>query len=125
MDGLNKHLGTEILVSEEVIQGLSGFLTKEVGTFRLKGKSQPVIVHELLCRLADADAKQRQICATFSDALRVFKERSWDEAKDKFSQGACDSAADGPARFYMKLCERYKMNAPETAWQGVIPIEEK
>jgi adenylate cyclase len=125
MDGLNKYLKTEILVSEEVIRDLPDFLTREVGTFRLKGKSQPVVIHELLCRIEEADEKQRRICASFSDALRVFRGRSWDEARDKFFEGACDSEADGPAHFYMNLCERYKIKAPEEAWQGVIPIEEK
>jgi adenylate cyclase len=125
MDGLNKFLSTEILVSEEVIQGLSGFLTREVGTFRLKGKSQPVIIHELLCRIEDAEEKQRQICAVFSDALRVFRGRSWDEARDRFSQVARHAETDGPAHFYMNVCEQYKRNAPEEAWEGVIPMDEK
>ncbi|HEX9144015.1 MAG TPA: adenylate/guanylate cyclase domain-containing protein, partial [Candidatus Binatia bacterium] len=125
MDGLNKYLRTEILVSEEVIQGLPGFLTREVGTFRLNGKSQPVVIHELLCRIEDAEEKQRQICATFSDALRVFRGRSWDEARDRFSQVARQAETDGPAHFYMNVCEQYKRNAPEEAWKGVIPMEEK
>jgi len=125
MDGLNKYLRTEILVSGEVIQDLCGFLTKEIGTFRLKGKSQPVIVHELLCCLEEADEKQRRICAAFADALHAFRERSWAEAADKFFQGACEIESDGPAHFYMKLCEHYRVNAPDDAWQGVISMEEK
>lgn len=125
MDGLNKYLGTEILVSEEVIEGLCGFLTREVGTFRLKGKSQPVIVHELLCRIEEAAEKQRQTCAAFADGLRIFRERLWDEARAKFTESACDSEIDGPARFYIELCEHYKISAPEDAWQGVVPIDQK
>jgi adenylate cyclase len=125
MDGLNKYLRTEILVSEEVIQGLSGFLTRNVGTFRLKGKSQPVVIHELLCRSEEAEENQKQICAIFSEALLAFRRRSWDEAKDKFSQVARYSEIDGPAHFYLSLCEQYKVNAPEEAWEAVIPIEEK
>jgi adenylate cyclase len=125
MDGLNKYLRTEILVSEEVIQDLSGFLTREVGTFRLKGKSQPVVIHELICRIEEADESQRRICAAFSDGLRVFRDRSWDEARDIFSRGGLDAQSDGPAHFYVQLCEQYKMNAPEETWQGVVPMEEK
>jgi adenylate cyclase len=125
MDGLNKYLRTEILVSEEVIEGLPGFLTREVGTFRLKGKSQPVVVHELLCRSAEAEENQRRICGIFSEALVAFRRRSWDEARDKFSRIVRDSETDGPARFYVNVCEQYKANAPQEAWEGVIPIEEK
>ncbi|MGE5218489.1 MAG: CHASE2 domain-containing protein [Chloroflexota bacterium] len=125
MDGLNKYLGTGILVSDEVIQGLPGFLTRDVGTFRLKGKSQPVVVHELLCRSAEAKENQRQICEIFSEALHAFKQRSWDEARDKFSRLKWNCQIDGPARFYINLCDQYKVNAPEEAWEGVIPLEEK
>jgi adenylate cyclase len=125
MDGLNKFLRTEILVSEDVIQGLAGFLTRELGTFRLKGKTQPVVVHELLCRIEEAEEDQRRRCAIFAEALLAFRRRSWHEARDQFSRVAHDSETDGPARFYMNLCEQYKKNAPAEPWEGIIPIEEK
>ena len=43
LDGLNKHLGTNILVSAEVIRDLNDFPAREIGTFLLKGKTQPVV----------------------------------------------------------------------------------
>ena len=42
LEGLNKHLGTRILVSADVLQGLDGLLTRELGAFLLAGKSRPV-----------------------------------------------------------------------------------
>jgi adenylate cyclase len=42
VEGLNKYLGTRVLASEEVIHQLDGFLTREVGTFLLAGKSKPL-----------------------------------------------------------------------------------
>ena len=121
MDGLNKHLGTEILVSEEVIADLDGFLTREAGRFRLKGKTHPVVVHELLCRVEEAEEKQKKACAIFSEALRAFREQSWEEAKEKFHQSIKDSGQDGLTRFYLRLCEQYQENPPEAPWEGVIP----
>jgi len=125
MDGLNKYLGTEILVSEEVIHELDGFLTREVGRFRLKGKAQALVVHELFCRMEESEEKQKKACAIFSEALRAFRRQSWDEARETFHQAIQNSETDGPARFYINLCEQYKKNPPEGAWEGVIPVEEK
>jgi len=125
MDGLNKYLGTEILVSEEVIHELDGFLTREVGRFRLKGKAQALVVHELFCCMEESEEKQNKACAIFSEALRAFRRQSWDEAKEKFHQAIQNSETDGPAHFYINLCEQYKKNPPEGAWEGVIPVEEK
>lgn len=125
MDGLNKYLGTEILVSEEVIHELDGFLTREVGRFRLKGKAQALVVHELFCCMEESEEKQNKACAIFSEALRAFRRQSWDEAKEKFHQAIQNSETDGPAHFYINLCEQYKKNPPEGAWEGEIPVEEK
>jgi adenylate cyclase len=125
MDSLNKYLGTEILVSEEVIHDLDGFLTREAGRFLLKGKAQPIVVHELLCRLEECDEKQTRACALFAQALRDFRQRSWDEAEDKFRQSIETQKKDKLARFYLNLCEQYKKIPPEEAWEGIIPMEEK
>jgi adenylate cyclase len=45
---LNKQLKTGLLVSEEMVNQLNGFITREVGKFRVAGKVKPVVVHELL-----------------------------------------------------------------------------
>jgi adenylate cyclase len=125
MDGLNKYLGTEILVSEEVIRDLDGFLTREAGRFLLKGKAQPIVVHELLCRMEECDEKQTKACAVFAQGLRDFGRRSWDEAEDKFRQSIETQRKDKLARFYLNLCEQYKKMPPEESWEGIISMEEK
>jgi len=125
MDGLNKYLGTEILVSQEVINGLDGFLTREAGRFRLKGKAQPIVVHELLCRIEERDEKQTRACAIFAEALQAFRRQSWDEAKTRFHQHMKKSGEYGLSNYYLKLCDQYEKIPPGEGWDGVIELEEK
>jgi adenylate cyclase len=125
MDGLNKYLGTEILASAEVVNQIDGVLTREVGAFRLKGKAQPVVIHELLCRMEESDEKQKKACAIFAEALAAFRRQAWDEATEKFHEATLNSDNNGPAHFYIKLCEQYNKNPPEGAWDGVIHLDEK
>jgi adenylate cyclase len=125
MDGLNKYLGTKVLVSAELVDQIDGVLAREVGAFRLKGKNQPIVIHELLSRMEESDEKQKKACAIFAEALAAFRKQSWDEATEKFHDAIENSETDGPARFYLKLCEQYKKNPPEGSWDGIIPLDEK
>ena len=125
IEGLNKHLGTRLLVSAEVIDRLGGLLSRELGGFRLKGKTSAIVVHELVCRLEEADGKQRAGCEMFAEALAAFRERSWDEAAEKFLGCTESLPGDEPSRFYMKLCEQYKNHPPGETWDGVVTMEMK
>jgi adenylate cyclase len=82
IEGLNKHLGTRVLVSEEVIHQLDSVLTRQVGQFRLKGKAKPITIYELMCRIEESDEKQRGACAIFAEAMGAFRRQAWDEAME-------------------------------------------
>ena len=42
-----------------IVQQIDGVLSREVGKFMLKGKTQPITVHELLGRLEEADQNRK------------------------------------------------------------------
>jgi adenylate cyclase len=125
IEGLNKHLGTRALVSSEVIDQLGGLLTREIGSFRLKGKTQPIGIHELICRLDEADGKQREACGFFAEGLSAFRNRSWKEALEKFRQSLNILEKDEPSNYYITLCESYEQNPPEEPWDGVVHMDKK
>jgi adenylate cyclase len=125
IEGMNKHLGTRVLVSSEVVEQLGGLLTRELGSFRLKGKTKPIGIHELICRLDDADGKQREGCRVFAEALAAFRGQVWDEAMEKFRRSTEHFAEDEPSRFYTRLCEQYKNRPPGEAWDGVVNMDAK
>jgi adenylate cyclase len=125
IEGLNKYVGTSVLVSEEIVEGLDGFLIREAGKFRLKGKARPVAAYELIGLREASEEKQRSACDIFTEALGAFRRQSWDEAKEKFNRAIEILGEDGPSVFYMRLCERYKENQPVEPWDGVVEMENK
>jgi adenylate cyclase len=125
IEGLNKYLGTTLLVSEEVINHLDGFLVRDVGKFRLKGKSKPIAAYELMDHADTVDEKKKAACAIFAEGLTALKRKCWDEARERFERTIELLGTDGPSRFYLELVREYEMNPPAEPWDGVIQMEKK
>jgi adenylate cyclase len=126
VEGFNKYVGTQIAVSDEVIQRLDGLLTRQLGMFRLKGKGKPLGLHELVNRLEQVDQAQRETCMIFAEGLTAFRTRSWDQARAAFQQCIDVTEKDGPSQFYLALCEQYLKTPPsEEPWDAVVTLEKK
>ena len=125
IEGLNKYLGTQLLVSEEAARQLDGLATREIGKFLLAGKSRPLVVRELLSRTEDASETQGKICSVFSRALEAFRTQEWDKAIEQFNEVIRISNGDGPSHFYITLCLHYKNNPPGQSWNGVVHMDKK
>jgi adenylate cyclase len=125
IENLNKHLGTQVLVSEDVIGQLDTFLTRDLGRFLLAGKKKPLGIHELVCRVEESDERQRELCATFSSILGTFRGRSWAEAEKRLQEMIERFGKDGPSLYYLDLCKKYRQSPPDQSWDGVIPVAEK
>jgi adenylate cyclase len=125
IQGLNKYLGTRILISEEGLSRVEGFLTRELGEFLLIGKLKPLVVYELLCRLGDANGQQRGLCAEFAEALAAYRGQRWGEAIEKFEKCIAHYGGDGPSRFYKRLCEQYRETPAGEAWDGIVRLTQK
>ncbi|MGE5188608.1 MAG: CHASE2 domain-containing protein [Gemmatimonadota bacterium] len=125
IEGLNKFFGTRVLVSAEVIDQLSGLLTRELGAFRLKGKTKPIGIFELVCRAGDADPMVAEACAAFDAGLGAFRNRSWDAAAERFRRCAELVGGDEPSRYYLDLCAKHAADPPGETWDAVINMDKK
>ena len=128
IEGLNKPLHTRILASEEVIDQLDGFLTRELGRFLLKGKIESISIYELVCRKEESNDQQRIKCMTFAKVLDPFRKGYWKEAEEaieKFQESIKSYGKDGPSLFFLDLCQKYMKNPPGEPWDGVVRVEGK
>jgi len=121
---LNKTLGTRVLLSAQVLDGIEGYLTREVGTFLLRGKTRPLVIHELIGG-CDADdlASLTQGHDLFAEALLAFRQADWETAIMLFTQLVESRNEDGVSRFYLDLSRRYQQTSPAGDWHGVIRLD--
>jgi adenylate cyclase len=125
IDGLNKYLNTQIVLTGDILNQLNGFLTRDLGKFLLAGKSKPIAVHELICRTEESNQLKKSLCLSFSDALNAFKGQSWAEAIERFEELIRIFGDDGPSLFYLKLCQQYREKHAEKSWDGVVCMGKK
>jgi adenylate cyclase len=106
LQALNKRLGTKLLVSEAVVEGLNGFVARDLGWFLLRGKESPTRVYELISEREHASDEQVGLCAAFASALERFQAGDLAVAGLQFDalQAQHD---DGPARFFALLCRQH------------------
>src|SRR5438552_6791891 len=82
LESLNKYLGTQVLISDAVRQQLGDrFVIRPLGEFRVAGKKQSVVIHELICR-CDAESGEKRWIDVFEKGLAVFRTGDFTAARD-------------------------------------------
>lgn len=125
LESLNKYLGTQILMSEEVREMLNDkFITRRLGEFRVAGKTHSVIIHELLGR-TDAHSEQRLWIEAFEAGLDAFRTKKFSDAADLMNR-TCQlrAGSDGPAEFYLRRIAILRNQTLEN-FDGIIELSEK
>jgi hypothetical protein len=131
LESLTKQLGCAVLVSEEVHATLGEDLrahTRRLGTFLVKGKAQPVTIHEVFASdsapVREAKAATR---ARFEAMLEAFAEGRVEAALAIASELRDACPEDGPAAWwFMRLVK--ESSAGEDAVpssRGIVRLEEK
>jgi adenylate cyclase len=125
LESLNKHLGTHILGAASVVGGLEEVLTRPLGRFQLKGRTEATPIVEILALRAHATPQQSQLCARFSEALSAFQTHRWQQAQDLFEAILRDWSDDHPARFYAAQCRQIMAGGEPEADPDVIKMDMK
>ena len=125
VEGLNKHVGTHLLATGSVVDGVDDLLLRPLGQFRFVGKTNALPIFEILATKDRAGESQRRLCERFAEALDVFRAERWAAAADLFEAILRDHPADGPSRFLLDRCRRYRTAPPPADAGSVIQMEAK
>jgi adenylate cyclase len=137
LEGLNKDYGTHILVSQSTYEQVAAqtaggeseaqFIFREVDLIRVKGKTQPVGLYELIgAREALGNAAEiAERVAHFARGRALYRDRHWVDARAVFANIAERWPDDGPARVFRERCEGYLVEEPDPDWDGVFTMTHK
>jgi len=125
LEGLNRTFGTRLIVSETTYQTVQQkMLARELDLIRVKGKTKPVKIYELLGLTEDGE-RVRPLVDRFHTALEAYRSRHWETAVGLFGELLRDYPEDGPARVFVQRCWDLIEQPPEGEWDGVYVMKTK
>ena len=120
LEGLNKTYGTRIILSEFTAAGLDErFILRELDRVRVKGKENPVTIHELCGLREELDGGTREGLDLFGEGMDRYKAREWEGAKEAFEQALRLRPEDGPSRLYLDRTLALLADPPGEDWAPV------
>jgi adenylate cyclase len=125
LEGLNKHLGSQMLVSQDALGLGMDVSARSVGCFVFKGKSNPVHVHQLLDPISQSSKQEVETFRLFDQGLKAFQQRSWEESEAIFDRVLAINETDGPSLFYKKHCRKMVQTPPHEKWAGEVYLQKK
>lgn len=125
MEGLNKYLGTNCLLSGATKNEIGdAFVTRRVGLFQLKGFEGLVEVHELVSFPEQAE-ESRAWRETFAEALQSFELRKIDEAESGFRRVKELKPDDGPTQLYLERTKELTSQELPELWPTHTVVKDK
>lgn len=126
LEGANKQYGSSIMVNESTFQLTKHlYLYRELDNIRVKGKSKPTVVYELIGADNDLECiKKSEKLNLYRDALIEYKNRNFISAAEKFHL-SYQNYQDYTSKVYYERCQFYSQNPPQEDWDCVFTMTTK
>jgi adenylate cyclase len=125
LEGINKEYQTHIIVNEITFQQVSAhFVFRDLDRIRVKGKTHPVNIYELLDE-ASEKSKYEDLLSRFDVAMRAYRSQNWREAAAAFDRLLQRYPEDGPTQTFLQRSLDFIDNTPEEEWDGVYVMKSK
>jgi adenylate cyclase len=126
LEGLNKEYGTSLIVSAATLAETQGaFRARFLDLVAVKGKKEPVEVHEVLSDQADLGPATEAMLRAYETGVAAYRERDWLRAAARFQEALRHVPGDGPSALYLQRCETRMADPPPADWDGVYVMTRK
>jgi adenylate cyclase len=123
LEGANKYYGTTIIASETTVAATgAAFAWRELDATRVKGRSAPVKIYELVAEAGGETLEQKKTAAAYAKGLSHWRAREFDAAVTCFS-GVADF--DKPSALFLKRSQEFAKAPPDAGWEPVSALEGK
>ena len=121
-----KQYKARILISDLTYRKLKGvYRTREVDRVVVKGKTEPVAIHEVLDYHTDATFPHlMDVVNDFRDGIGSYRRGAWDAAIASFQRCLDAHPDDALSAIYVDRCEQLRSDPPEH-WDGIWVMTSK
>lgn len=126
LEGANKSYQTHILISGSTYEQVKDdFVCMELDSVRVKGKTQPVGIFELISGKGRLSERNMEAVNRFHKGLQLYKAQDWDAAIEVFEGVHVLDQTVYAAGLYIQRCRELKENPPGSDWDGVFTMTTK
>ena len=125
LEPLTKEYAVDILVGEATAAAARGFVFRELGRVRMKGKDQPARIFELCGAAGDPTLPAPAALAAWAAAMAALDLRRFDDAAAQFAALATADPRDGAARVLADRAAELAAAPPPPDWDGVYEQRSK
>ena len=127
LEGACKEYGARLLISDRTLSKLKGaYRSREVDLVVVKGKTEPVAVHEILDHLEEgAIPHLMELLGYFRRGLQRYRERDFTGARKDFEEALGAHPGDVLTRTYIARCDALISEPPGAEWDGVWRLKSK
>lgn len=126
LEGANKFYESTAMISENTYANAKDVVeTKKLDTIRVIGKTEPIVIYELLGLKGKLPQKVYDAREHYDEGLRLFGERQWKRAMKEFEESLKILPDDGPSKTYIKRCDEFMKKPPSKKWDGVYSLKSK
>jgi len=121
-----KQYDARILISDFTHQQLNGvYRTREIDRVIVKGKTEPVAIHEVLdYHTNETFPNLMDVVNDFRDGIASYRRGAWDAAIGSFQRCLQAHPGDSLSAIYIDRCEQLRTHPPET-WDGIWVMTSK
>jgi adenylate cyclase len=126
LEGANKAYRTNILISDSTYERVKNeFVCMEMDSVKVKGKTLPVKIYQLVGENNDVSGKHKEAITFFHKGLQLYKRQKWDAAIEAFQTVTAMEKNIRAAEIYIERSSNLKTNPPPPDWDGVFTMKTK
>lgn len=127
LESTSKLYGTDILISETTYRPCADRVwARELDYIRVKGKTQPVAIYELLgLRTETISEQKQQVVEHYQIARDLYLKRRFAQAIGQFATVLEIDRHDQAAALHIERCHHWLTNPPPDDWNGSWALTEK
>lgn len=120
VEGLTKHYGAKIIVTEATQKNQSRFIFRKLDLVRVKGKQQGIAIYEVVCTKEKLTHEMAAELEKYHRALDLYFQQQWDDSFTLMQELAREYPERKIYHLYLDRIAEFKRNPPSSEWDGVF-----
>jgi adenylate cyclase len=123
LESANKEYGTYLMISEYTYEeAKDGIEARYLDKIQVKGKTEAVVVYELLCRKGELSEEMKELLKHYDRGIKCYINRDWENAVAYFENALEINRKDAPSMVYLRRSRAFNENPPDDGWDEITRL---